>query len=251
VQTYFKVYFTSLAFLSRLPIPASWQSTDKVLFARIPSMFWLAGLTLGCVIALAGWLLQLALPVPVAMAALVGLQLVLTGAFHEDGFADVADAMGGNTRERCMEIMADSRLGTFGVGALISLSLLRWVTYQQVMLSQGVAVWIFWIVIISALLRWVTVVLLKTLPYLHPSGKGIGRSLEVPTWRWMALPPALLLGVAVFIDWKHALLAAAGLGLIVLAAHRFFRHWLGGANGDCLGAGGTAAEIILLLTICA
>ena len=249
MKNYLKVYCTSLAFLSRLPIPGKWQTVEKEEFSKVPHTFWLAGATIGLVIALVGGFLTSLFPLGLSLAVLVGFQFLITGAFHEDGFADVADAIGGNTRERRMEIMADSRLGTFGVCALGSLLLIRWSAYQQMILMDGLFQWMLWMVVISGMGRWVTVVILKILPYVHPSGKGIGRNLSVPNWIELGITIGILLLGSVFIDWRvlvHLLLA---MSVAVSVSVFFFKRWLGGANGDCLGAACVFAEILMLLAI--
>src|SRR5262245_33669434 len=113
-------------FLTRLPL----IHNEPVAKGELAQALWTAPVV-GVVVALAGavvYAVATALHVPpLAAAALtVAATVLLTGGLHEDGLADVADGFGGgNTRERKLEIMRDSRIGTYGVCALILSFILR------------------------------------------------------------------------------------------------------------------------------
>ena len=243
-------YFGSLAFLSRLPIPLSWQGSQPEDFARVPRYFWLAGLTLSGIVALVGLWGTILLPDSVAMAVLVGFQILLTGAFHEDGLADLADSVGARTRERRLDIMADSRLGTFGVSALGVLILIRWTTYLTLLAENPLWRWMLLIALIGGWGRWVTVAVLKMLPYVHRSGKGVGQSLVVPDWAEIGIAAGILtiITAAGNLAWIVPIIAAVGLTLGV--SKLFFPRWLGGVNGDCLGATCVFSEMLILIFVC-
>ena len=106
-------------FLTRLPL-----RTDRLFsagrMADAPRYFPLVGLLIGVASAGAYWLAALALPHLVAVIVAICAGLLLTGAFHEDGLADTFDGIGGGlTRDQSLEIMKDSRLGTYGTAALV------------------------------------------------------------------------------------------------------------------------------------
>ena len=112
------VFLLTVQFLTRLPVrdPSLWSPARM---ARIPAWFPAVGVLTGAVMA-AVWLAA-GTAFPPALAALMAVAagLLLTGAFHEDGFADACDGLGGGaTRERALEIMRDSRLGTYGAAGL-------------------------------------------------------------------------------------------------------------------------------------
>lgn len=250
LKSYLQGYFTSLAFLSRLPIPLSWQSSRSEDFARVPHYFWLAGLTLSFVVALAGLLGVILLPDSVAMACLVGFQVLLTGAFHEDGLADLADSVGANTRERRFEIMADSRLGTFGVSALVVLFLIRWTAYRDLLAEGSLWRWMLLITLVGGWGRWVSVAVLKMLPYVHRKGKGIGQGFDVPGWREIVITAGVLIIMTALGNpsWMIPIIAAVGLTLGLSKV--LFPRWLGGVNGDCLGAACVFSEMLMLIFVC-
>jgi len=117
--------WTGLAFCTRLPLKLGSASAGNGL-ARAAWTFPLIGVLVGLFAALIYWLadgLDL-LPFVSATLAIVAA-LLLTGALHEDGLADTVDGFGGRTRERKLEIMRDSRTGTYGVSALVSSFMLR------------------------------------------------------------------------------------------------------------------------------
>src|SRR4051812_16406568 len=107
-----------LRFYSRLPVPAlPWEQNAHALpdFRRLVRVLPVAGLILGILPALAlACACGLSLGPWLAAALAVTTATVTTGAFHEDGLADTADSFGGSTRERRLEIMRDSRIGSFG-----------------------------------------------------------------------------------------------------------------------------------------
>lgn len=103
-------------FLTRIPLPA--MKLDEADFARAAAFYPLVGIAIGAIGA-AGFALGATFASPVIAALLaVAATLLATGAFHEDGLADLFDGLGAATRKRMMEVMRDSRLGTFGAAAL-------------------------------------------------------------------------------------------------------------------------------------
>ena len=111
---------SALAFFTRLPVPID-HDHGEIDFSRaaraVPIAGALAAIAPGAVITVLAWL-----GAPALFAAAIGLGalLLVTGALHEDGFADTMDGFGGGaTRERKLEIMRDSRLGSYGAAALI------------------------------------------------------------------------------------------------------------------------------------
>ena len=121
MREYMRDIARAVAFLSRVPVPASFFEGDDGKLSRVSRTFPVAGLLIALPSALTFSVL-LALNADPLMAALLALtvQTVLTGALHEDGLSDTADGVGGGKdRERALEIMKDSRIGTYGAAALI------------------------------------------------------------------------------------------------------------------------------------
>ncbi len=230
----------SLLFLTRLP--ASWIGADPAVrpdFAVAARMFPVAGAIIGAaggLVLIAAWLL--AIPPIVAAGLAVATTVVLTGALHEDGLADWADSFGGATREQKLEIMDDSRVGTFGAVA-IGLSLLlrtaslaaifpRWPWAAALALIAGEAV------SRAAVVReW------HDLPAARAS--SLSSDTGPPTYNAMLLALTIATGLVVVLalpalGWRGAVLASA---LAITAAYAVIRvtaQVLGGRTGDTLGA---------------
>jgi len=241
-----RLFLTSIAFLSRIPVPMSWQVSREADFLKLPRWFWLAGLLLGSLNALVALGLEPVLPVPMVAAILASAQILISGAFHEDGFSDVADAMGGYTRERKFEIMRDSRLGTFGVAALGTVLLLRVAGYLHLGSLPSWSLPVF-LALVGGWSRWASVLILQILPYSHPRGKGIGKGLSPTGWP-IIIMSGIVMAVLTWL-WSPLWLAATALSLtlsIVIAA-LFFRKVFGAVNGDCLGATCIFSELSILI----
>ena len=112
------VFLLAVQFLTRVPVSSADLFTETRLAAAV-RYYPLVGVLVGAVAGAVFWLAQLVFPITLAVVLATVASLWVTGAFHEDGFADACDGLGGGaTRERALEIMRDSRLGTYGVSGL-------------------------------------------------------------------------------------------------------------------------------------
>jgi len=177
-------------------------------------------------------------PAPRA-ALLAALLVVLTGALHLDGLADCADGIfGGHTPERRLEIMRDSRSGSFGVVAIALALLLLLAAYAD----AGNALHRALLLVAPVLSRLAMVIAVALFPYARPA--GLGRLYHEHARPW-PLVLALVSGVVIVV----ALLGAGGAVLAALAAAvallfgRFATGRLGGLTGDVYGATGMLVEI--------
>lgn len=236
----------ALVLLTRLPLPALPSSA----FDRQAQAAWafpLAGLAVAlpaCLLGAAA--LALGLPATVAAGLVLAVQVMLTGAMHEDGLADAADGLwGGLTVERRLEIMKDSRIGSYGVLAMILATGLRW-SALAALIAQGL-----WgaVIAVALISRAGMPVLMAALPPAR-SG-GLSRSVGRPS-AWAAaagIGLALLLGLLV--SGAAALIAALSAALVVWGLALLARAKIGGQTGDILGASQQLAEIAALLTFLA
>ncbi|WP_151718661.1 adenosylcobinamide-GDP ribazoletransferase [Gemmobacter serpentinus] len=232
-----------LSLLTRLPLPPPATFPNPPAVWVWPLVGGLVG-TISAGIAMAG--LTLGLPANLAAALLLAMSAVLTGALHEDGLADCADGFwGGWTRARRLEIMKDSHIGSYGVMALILVSLGRW-SAATVLLGHG-----HWPALIAAaiLSRVPMAVLMATLP--NARGSGLSAAVGRPTGSMAALAIGVALAAAL------ALTGIAGLGmaLAVLSAcvgiAALARAKIGGQTGDVLGASQQLAELAAVAAACA
>ncbi|PRX35098.1 cobalamin-5'-phosphate synthase [Meinhardsimonia xiamenensis] len=238
----------ALGLLTRLPLPAGLADGR----ARGAAAAWawpLAGLVVGLIAALAGALaLALGLPAGLAAAAALGVQVMVTGAMHEDGLADCADGFwGGWSRERRLEIMRDSRIGSFGVLALVLTVIARWSALAALFAAGSVAAPLL---AAAALSRAAMAAIMALLP--GARSDGLSASVGRPAARivWWALGVAAL--AAVLFTGLSGLLAggtAAALGAVGVAA--LARARIGGQTGDVLGAGQQMSELAALAAFAA
>lgn len=239
----------ALMLLTRLP---AGQLKDPA--PSITASAWafpLAGLAVGAGAALVFWGAALALPLP--MAALLALiaQITLTGALHEDGLADLTDGVwGGQTLERRLDIMRDSRIGTYGTLALILSVALRWqaLTYLA---GQDLNAALLALIVLAMLSRVAPVALLALLPPARPD--GLGHAAQAVPWSFVAIAALIALSPALL---PALPLLALGMVLavqagVILALAKLALRRLGGQTGDVLGAGQQLAEIAGLLTLAA
>lgn len=179
-------------------------------------------------------------PLPAAVLA-VAAGAVFTGAFHEDGLADLADSLGGYTRERRLEIMHDSRVGTFGVLALIVAFSLKAVSLASFRGSDGLLA----LVLAHAVGRAAAVGALLSVPPARGEGLGSGYAAGVDRRAAWAL---VLITFAALAEGGPAGAVAAGLTVVGAAGVALLaRRAVGGTTGDVLGAIEQVAEIAVLV----
>ncbi len=239
----------AFGFLTRLPVPdvsgdgATPVTDDDLRLAT--AWFPLVGLVLGCLAGLVRWATAgLTGPLTASVLA-VAAGAMLTGAFHEDGWADTFDGLwGGWTPERRIEIMRDSRVGTYGGLALVLGTLL------QVSALAGIAdARTAGTVVAGAHLLGRLSILVQIRTGRPATDQGSGAKVAAP----LSLPVFVVVAaasltafVAIAIGAAGPIGAAVALGamlLVVWVLGAIARHKIGGATGDVLGA--TAYGVLL------
>lgn len=175
------------------------------------------------------------LPAGVAAGAALAVQALATGALHEDGLGDTADGIwGGRTPERRLEIMKDSRIGSYGVLALLLVTLLRW-SALAALLHPG-AGWgvVAGLIALGALSRVPMAVMMTALP--PARGTGLSQGMGRPHPATAALATVAGLGLALPLGPGAALALALACGLPALWLGAVARRRIGGQTGDVLGA---------------
>ena len=191
------------------------------------------------------WLAGLLWPPVVALALSLGATVLVTGALHEDALADAADGFGGgSTPERVLEIMKDSRIGSYGAVALI----LSIITKLGALASLARGDVVTALIAGHTLARWSSVPLLYRLPYLGTKGAAFGST--VTGWRFGVASFATLAICALALQ-RHALIAILVSVVITATAGMFFKRRIGGVTGDCLGATNQVVELAVYLALAA
>ena len=145
------------------------MSTSESDIGKAAAFFPLVGVIVGGAAALVFLALQKILPLSAAVLCAVSFGAFLTNAFHEDGLADSFDGFGGGwTKDRTLEIMRDSRIGTYGTLALIFLIFGKVMFLSQLPPGQ---VW-RWLIVGHTAARWTTLPLCVWLPYARAEGQG-------------------------------------------------------------------------------
>lgn len=227
-------------FLTRIPIRLR---TAPDLQTAVP-WFPVVGGAIGVVVGGVAVVLMELVPAPVAATVAIAIGLLITGAFHEDGLADTADALGGWTPEQRREILKDSRHGSYGVAAMCVTIVLRIVCVA----SLAPAVAFAGLVAAHALGRGAAVGVMGAAPPAPTAGLGADYARSLARWRAFAgVAAALAIGAAATGWWVGPLTLVAGLGAIAVAvvATRAF----GGVSGDILGAVEQVGECLVLVTI--
>jgi len=240
-----RLFLCALQFMTRLPTPRL-TGFQPDWIARSAPYFPVVGWVVGAISATAFLAASQFWPgLPAAIIAIVA-GLLVTGGFHEDGLADTADGLGGGqTPARRLDIMKDSRIGSYGVLALWSVLTLKAVLLATMSPWQGALA----LVLIHGAGRAAASVVMASLAYVRaPDEAKLGPS---P----MAVRPyeaaiAVVLGVAPMILWPSPAQAAAGLVLATIGAvglALLSRRLIGGSTGDVLGGVEQLAELGLLL----
>jgi adenosylcobinamide-GDP ribazoletransferase len=235
----------AFGFLTRVPIP---QPDGSPGLARAYRVFPLAGAAIGGIIGLVYLgLLDIDLPTLGAAALALGVGILLTGALHEDGLADLADGFGGGSDiAGKLAIMHDSRLGTYGGLILIvsftaRLSALAALQHSIVLPSLIAA---------HALARGVLPALAGAMPYARSDGVAVTGGRPEPVTA--AIAGALALAVALFaLPWGVALAATLATAIAATCVALLAMWQIGGQTGDVLGAAEQVSEIAVLLLLAA
>lgn len=242
----------AILFLTRLPLPsASTESSWREDLARAPRYFPLVGGFVAGLTGLVFWALAFWLPIPLAAALALALEILLTGAFHDDALADFCDAFGGGTTpERVREILKDSRIGSYGAVALVSGLLVKWTALASLHPAVAIAA----LTAAGAMGRAAVVVVMNRLPpapHRDSLSKDVGGGPSA-TAMGIGVVLALLLSMpaAILLPWQ-AVAAIAAAAAPALYVGSLMRRVLGGVVGDGLGTIAFTAQALVLVCFAA
>ncbi len=238
-------FLLALQFLTRVPVKLK-EPFDGRDMARAAAYFPAVGLLLGTSAAAMNYFLSMALAPPVCDLFTVAFLAAVTGNMHGDGLMDTADGIfSGQSRDRILEIMKDSRVGSHGVTAGVTVLLAKFVLLGQLTQDEK----IISLILAPALGRWAQVYAASAHPYVRPGG-GTGSFTHYIGGRELFLasaitlfPTIILLGVP-----GGSLLALAAIpGTVILG--RYLAGKIGGMTGDTLGAVNECVEVLGLLIL--
>ncbi len=252
-------------FFTRIPVPRSTKWSPTIL-ERSSTWFSSVGILVGLIGATSAYV-SLRIFDPLVAAILSTLVTVLaTGAFHEDGLADTCDAMfGASDRVRVLEIMKDSRVGSFGAAGLILVLLAKVSTLSNILSIEPVT----WdrfqtsaigaasiaIPVAHSFSRLASTGLLRMLTYIRENddvgAKSKPMAKQISLQR-LGLATGITVGfTAIFVAPTYLLSICAATIMTTLAMGLWFRQRIGGYTGDCLGATQQVVEVAVLLVLAA
>jgi adenosylcobinamide-GDP ribazoletransferase len=234
-------FCAAVQFLTRLPVPSFAFESGMVLSG---AKFYPA---VGALVALGAIGIERVsrthLSAAIMALLVLGYLVLITGGFHEDGLADTADALGGGwTRERMLEIMHDSRIGSYGSIALVISLLARWLLLSSLQPARFAS----YVLAAHVLCRWTTLPLGVLAGSARREGMGAQLAHKISA-------ASLVIGsVLAFLIAGYALRSEVWLPIAAVAAvttitGSYYRSQIGGVTGDCFGATNQIAEIAVYL----
>lgn len=238
----------AIIFFTRLPL-WRWVDVPGSYFSRVVELWPLTGWITALVTAGVLWVSSCVFPPVTAVILALVARLLLTGALHEDGLADFCDGFGGGgSRERVLEIMKDSHIGTYGVIGLV--------LYYMLMVGalSSIDPWLASLAVLSAdpWSKWCASQIVNVLPYARTEATAKNHTVYVrmSAGAWsLSLLLGLLPSVAIMSKAFYPVIAMAVcmcvVGMLMLMLYRR----IGGYTGDCCGALALLGELSYYLTI--
>ena len=245
LQHEWQAFWLALGFLTRIPMLVRIDYSPG-LMKDSSAYFPLIGLLLGGLYLALFALLAPYWPQPVCVILVLGFHLWITGAFHEDGWADSVDALGGGyTIEDRLTIMKDSRIGTYG-----SLALILALALKAVLIPAVEPLWLAWL-LPPVVARLTPLWLMASLDYVthidHSRSKPVADGFN--RGRLWVATLATLVPVGLWLGPRIAVLSLLAVALTGLLWGWTSRRALGGYTGDVLGASVVLTELVLLLAL--
>ena len=247
-----KIFFTALMFYSRIPCPKDIDHSPEYI-NKATRYFPLIGWIIGGISFVVFFLSVLLFDSSIAIILSLIAGVLTTGAFHEDGLADVVDGFGGGwTKQRILEIMKDSRVGAYGAISVALVVLLKYAALNTLTntFSESATIGLMFISYHS-LARFTAMNLIFTSSYsrdnqtskVKPIAKSFGFP-EIFGGYFFGLLPLFVLS---WFNWKF-ILTLAPLFVLYLFSKNYFEKKIDGYTGDCLGAVEQLAECVCLLS---
>lgn len=250
-----RLFFTALSFYTRLPVPAFLHQHDSALLPDairyLPVVGWIAGLLSAAVFIAANYLFGDLVGLLLSMVATI----LMTGAFHEDGFADVCDGFGGGwTKDTILLIMKDSRLGTYGVTGLVLMLGVKFAALHQLFSVHGpnLVLVLGFLIVGHSLSRFAAITVMLNHSYARIEESKASGAVEKSKISNLLIAGLLTLLPLVALIWYTSMpmLALLIVPVILLSLYlgSYFKKWIGGYTGDCLGAVQQLTEVVIYLS---
>ncbi|QYJ85546.1 adenosylcobinamide-GDP ribazoletransferase [Shewanella mesophila] len=245
------LFFIAMGFFTRIPMP-SWVEVNSERLNQASRYFGAVGIVVGGISALVYVIASELFPSSIAIVLAMIASVLTTGGFHEDGLADTADGFGGGwTLQDKLSIMKDSRVGTYGVLALVFALLFKFVLLSEIALYAPHLV-VSALIVSHCLSRVLAASLIFSEAYVREDASSKSKPLaQSQTLNELAI----LLITGVLALWVSGITAALGLCALLLVLRYLliwgFRRQIGGYTGDTLGAAQQVSELTVYLFILA
>jgi adenosylcobinamide-GDP ribazoletransferase len=245
-----RLFFTALQFFTRLPIPR-WVGFDAAWLHQSSRYFPMVGVVVAAIAAGVYAAAALVLPAPVAALLSTAASIYATGAFHEDGFADMCDGFGGGmTQVRVLEIMKDSRIGAYGAIGTICMLGVKCTALAMLPPTAAIAA----LFLAHPMSRLAATALLWRMDYARDEGKSKPMAQKMSATEFAVAVMTVLLTAAALLQggwlrWSAMLAAIAAVSASTLWLGMKFQRRIGGYTGDCLGAVQQVAEASIYLCV--
>lgn len=244
------IYFwTSLMFFTRIPIPFSLPYSDEIMNKSQKYYSWV-GLVVGSFNALLYVVFHYLFGDAIAIILMICCSVLLTGAFHEDGFTDVCDSFGGGYgKEKIMTIMKDSRIGAYGTVGIILLLLLKFYSILELAAFDSLGFICFILIFSHSCSRFIA----GTAIYTHAYVRDIDTSKIKPIaaqalpWKSLVIGSIGVLIPFLFFPNPYYLLLIPLAYLSKMYLCYYFKKHIGGYTGDCLGTIQQVSEVVIYL----
>lgn len=240
-----RLFYIALRFYTRIPVPA-WVGYSEDELNHASRYFPLIGILVGLVTAVSFYLLALAFHPLLALILSLVVSVFMTGAFHEDGLADFCDGFGGGmTRDKILEIMKDSRIGTYGFMGLFLVVLIRISALNEFDILDIP----FMLVCGHAISRFTAITFVYTHTYCRDDITAKSKPIAGSMSRYDLIIAGVfgIVPLVCFLNpWIVLVLIPLGLCRFILG--KMFVSKLGGYTGDCLGATQQIAEVVFYLS---
>lgn len=243
------IYFaTAMMFFTRIPFPFTIPYSSEIM-NRSQKYFAWVGLLVGLINAAILYLSSQLFNLEIGIVLMMITSVLLTGAFHEDGFTDMCDSFGGGYgKEKILTIMKDSRVGAYGTIGIILLFALKFFSIQA--LGTVDLMKTLWIIILAhTSSRFISGTMIYTHQYVTDIDASKSKPLANKPLDRMALLVgfiSVLLSFVLIPDWRLIIaFALAYLGKIYMGW--YFKKHIGGYTGDCLGAVQQVCEVLFYL----
>ncbi|UKB85242.1 adenosylcobinamide-GDP ribazoletransferase [Chryseobacterium sp. MEBOG06] len=243
------IYFaTALMFFTRIPVPFTIPYSSEIM-NRSQKYFAWVGLLVGLINAGILYFSSQLFNLEIGIVLMMISSILLTGAFHEDGFTDMCDSFGGGYgKEKILTIMKDSRVGAYGTIGIILLFALKFYSIQAlgtVDLFKTLSI----VILGHTVSRFISGTMIYTHQYVTDIDASKSKPLANKPLDGMALVMgfiSVLIAFAIIPDWRLIFaFALAYLGKIYMGW--YFKKHIGGYTGDCLGSVQQVCEVLFYL----